>query len=242
MRKKIENSAYMTAEEIRLNYIGKWVLIANAEMTPDMEFIGGIPIVVADNIYEGHDDGFYAEFVDDEDTLVGDAGNRRFRIRYTDSEGNVRYSYANVNINKTTPPHPPAPEILDAMFGQRLYQLTLPDGWEWVTSYHFVGDVGFREHRARFEHENPNHYVIYVYINVEVFQATPIYELPKGLISDPTLPMYLSQIVLPNGWEWVAPSTPLVYVGYETFVASYTCESGNFYTVYRDVTVYVVLA
>jgi len=64
MRNKINNPVYMTADEIHASFNGKWVLVANAEMTPAMEFTGGVPVVVADEIYEGHEDGFYEEFVD----------------------------------------------------------------------------------------------------------------------------------------------------------------------------------
>jgi len=56
----------MTSEEIHTSFDGKWVLIANAEMTDSMEFIGGTPVVVADNIYEGHVDGYYNEFIDND--------------------------------------------------------------------------------------------------------------------------------------------------------------------------------
>jgi len=66
MREIIKNPLYMTNEEIHTGFDGKWVLIINAEMTDSMEFIGGIPVVVADNIYEGHDDGFYKEFIDND--------------------------------------------------------------------------------------------------------------------------------------------------------------------------------
>jgi hypothetical protein len=66
MRKKINNPVYMTADDIRDSYKGKWILIANAKMTPTMVFTGGVPVVVADGVYEGHEDGFYEEFVDNE--------------------------------------------------------------------------------------------------------------------------------------------------------------------------------
>lgn len=67
MRTKIEKTTYMTAEEIQTKFNGKWVLITNAEMTLAMEFIGGIPVVIADSIYEGHEDGFYTEYVDNDE-------------------------------------------------------------------------------------------------------------------------------------------------------------------------------
>ena len=36
-------------------------------MSPAMEFIGGIPVVTADSVYEGYEDGFYKEFVDNDE-------------------------------------------------------------------------------------------------------------------------------------------------------------------------------
>jgi len=67
MRERINNPIYMTSEEIHNSFDGKWVLITNAEMTASMEFIGGVPVVVADDIYESHDDGYYNEFIDNDD-------------------------------------------------------------------------------------------------------------------------------------------------------------------------------
>jgi len=65
MRQKIDNPTYMVADEIKTQYKGKWVFITNANYTPHMRFLGGIPVVVADRIYEGHEDGFYDEFADE---------------------------------------------------------------------------------------------------------------------------------------------------------------------------------
>ena len=64
MRQKINNPAYMAADEIKALYNGKWVFITNANYTPHMRFLGGIPVVVADQIFEGQADGFYDEFDD----------------------------------------------------------------------------------------------------------------------------------------------------------------------------------
>jgi hypothetical protein len=66
MRVKISYPKYMTAEEIQTNYMGKWVFISNAEMSDTMDFIGGTPQIVADEIYEGHEDGFYNEFLNND--------------------------------------------------------------------------------------------------------------------------------------------------------------------------------
>jgi len=67
VRERINNPLYMESDEIHASFNGRWVLITNAEMTDSMDFIGGIPVVVADNIYEGHDDGYYNEFINNDD-------------------------------------------------------------------------------------------------------------------------------------------------------------------------------
>jgi hypothetical protein len=64
MRSLIENPVYMTGDAIRQRFAGKWVLITNCESTPAQGLAGGIPVAVADTIFEGHRDGFYDEFHD----------------------------------------------------------------------------------------------------------------------------------------------------------------------------------
>ena len=62
MRKLIENPVYMTYVEMKEEFCGKWILIANCKFTPHMELLGGIPVAVADSVYEGREDGFYSAF------------------------------------------------------------------------------------------------------------------------------------------------------------------------------------
>jgi len=64
MRKLIENPTYMTFEEMEEKYIGKWILITNCNYTEFNDLIGGIPVAVADTIFEGQGDGFYDRFKD----------------------------------------------------------------------------------------------------------------------------------------------------------------------------------
>ena len=66
MRQKIENPIYMTADELENAFDGKWIFVTNAQHTPHLRFLGGIPVVVADDIFEGQSDGFYEEFMTDE--------------------------------------------------------------------------------------------------------------------------------------------------------------------------------
>ncbi|MCL2604060.1 MAG: hypothetical protein FWD90_06245 [Defluviitaleaceae bacterium] len=62
MRQAIENPTFMTADEIEKTFVGKWVYIVNAEFTRFMDFVGGIPVVYADDVFEGQKDGFYEQF------------------------------------------------------------------------------------------------------------------------------------------------------------------------------------
>ena len=62
MRKLIENPTYMTFEEMEEKYLGKWILITNCDYSPYRELLGGIPVAVADSVFEGQSDGFYDRF------------------------------------------------------------------------------------------------------------------------------------------------------------------------------------
>jgi len=64
MRKLIDNPSYMTFEEMEEKFIGKWILITNCSYTEHNDLIGGIPVAVADTIFEGQEDGFYDRFKD----------------------------------------------------------------------------------------------------------------------------------------------------------------------------------
>ena len=88
MRQRIENPSYMTADELESAYDGKWVFVTRAKHTPHLRFLGGVPVAVADNIFEGQSDGFYEEFMTEEYAPRTD-------MDYTE----------------------PAPELLNAFFG-----------------------------------------------------------------------------------------------------------------------------
>ena len=62
MRKILKNPTYMTIEEIKEKFAGKWVLATNCEYSEYNQVIGGIPVAEADSPFEGQEDGFYDEF------------------------------------------------------------------------------------------------------------------------------------------------------------------------------------
>ena len=61
MRQVVENPVYMTIEDMKTKYQGKWIYIAKCNMADGYELIGGTPVVVADSPFEG-DVSFYDQF------------------------------------------------------------------------------------------------------------------------------------------------------------------------------------
>jgi len=54
----------MTYDEIKKNFVGRWVLITNCIRSEYNQLVGGIPVAIADSAFEGQEDGFYDEFKD----------------------------------------------------------------------------------------------------------------------------------------------------------------------------------
>ena len=66
MRKLIENPVYMTYEEMEREFDGKWIYITKCNYSPYRELLGGFPVVIADKIFEGQDDGLYDRYMTSE--------------------------------------------------------------------------------------------------------------------------------------------------------------------------------
>jgi len=64
MRKLIENPTYMTYKEMEQEFFGKWILITNCNFAEYNELLGGVPVAVADTVFEEQRDGFYDGFKD----------------------------------------------------------------------------------------------------------------------------------------------------------------------------------
>ena len=62
MRQVIENPVYMTTDEMKATYQGKWIYIARCVMIERNELVGGVPVVMADEPFEGAADSFYDRF------------------------------------------------------------------------------------------------------------------------------------------------------------------------------------
>ena len=62
MRNLIENPMYMTYEDMKKQFDGRWILITKCEYAEFGKLVGGVPVAVADKVFEGVDDGFYDRF------------------------------------------------------------------------------------------------------------------------------------------------------------------------------------
>jgi hypothetical protein len=61
MRQLIENPVYVTIDDMKKTFKGKWIYIVKCDMADGNELIGGFPVVVADTPFEG-DVRFYDQF------------------------------------------------------------------------------------------------------------------------------------------------------------------------------------
>jgi len=64
MRELVVNPVYMSYDEMRAKFAGKWILVTNCVESDYGRLIGGVPVVVADTVFEGQEDGFYDKFKD----------------------------------------------------------------------------------------------------------------------------------------------------------------------------------
>jgi len=62
MYKIIENPQIMTKEDIDKMFDGKWIYIVKADITKHGELIKGMPVIIADEPYEGTEDGIYDKY------------------------------------------------------------------------------------------------------------------------------------------------------------------------------------
>jgi|GEM_PF-4705866 len=133
------------------------------------------------------------------------------------------------------------PENVHKDFGQPLSQARLPAGWEWIGNQSEpVGNVGLHERTARFTPEDTiNFEIIERVIVVEVLRVEPVVLTPtaRSAVFNNTL----SQVLLPDGWAWVASGNTLVgNVGVQNHTARFTpIDLVNYKTVYRVIRINV---
>lgn len=131
------------------------------------------------------------------------------------------------------------PTGLEAVYGDDLADVDLPEGWAWVTPSDKVGNVGNRQHNATFTSEDSvNYNGVTKQLTVVVAKAIPDYTVPTGLTS--LVDKTLDTVALSAGWTWNAPETNVGdEVGAKTFKATFTPEDTDNYEIVENVDVTV---
>ena len=62
----LENTELLTFDEIRAKYDGKWVFMTNCEFSDGNGLIHAIPRIIADEQFDGYDDGIYDTYDNEE--------------------------------------------------------------------------------------------------------------------------------------------------------------------------------
>ncbi|MBE6134035.1 MAG: hypothetical protein E7178_05145 [Erysipelotrichaceae bacterium] len=164
------------------------------------------------------------------------AGTYTAKVTYGDATAELEFTIA-----KATPT-PTAVTDRNAVYGQSLSDIELPDGWTWNTPTDKVGNVGTRVHKATFTPEDADDYnTVEQDVNVIVAKADPEYTVPTGIkaLHDKTL----STVTLPTGWSWDEPTTNVgSELGNKVFKATFTPADTDNYNIVEhvDVTVEVV--
>lgn len=144
-------------------------------------------------------------------------------------------------IAKATP-SPAAVTDRNAVYGQSLSDITLPEGWSWNNPTDKVGNAGTNQHKATFTPEDADNYnTIEQNVNVVVAKANPEYIVPTGLTT--LVNKTLSTITLPAGWTWDDPTQNVgSESGSKVFKGTFTPEDTDNYNIVEhvDITVEVI--
>lgn len=166
------------------------------------------------------------------------AGTYKAKVTFGSATAEIEFTIAKADLE----PSPEAVSDRNAIYGQSLSEIDLPDGWTWNKPTDKVGNVGTNQHKATFTPEDSDNYnTVEQDVNVIVAKADPEYTVPTGLkvLHDKTL----STVRLPAGWSW---DDPTINVGSElgtrVYKGTFTPEDTHNYNLVEhvDITVQVV--
>jgi len=135
------------------------------------------------------------------------------------------------------------PQNLLATFGDLLSSITLPNGWTWVAPTLSVGDVGARQHTARYNGTDHD-------LTVVVSPALPTVATPptatSAALGHPLSNSIITGIVngvggatnIPGTWAWKTPAEIVNASG--LFEAVFTPASSNYLPIEREIQVAAV--
>lgn len=140
-------------------------------------------------------------------------------------------------IAQATPTGYDIPTGLEAVYGDKLSSVTLPEHWSWKNPDDLVGNVGNRTHIAIYTPEDPNYHSVEENVTIAVAKANPAYVVPSTI--DAPYDVELSTIGLPEGFSWMEGTQKTSTWGESTFKAKYTPSDTVNYNVVENIDIKV---
>ena len=106
------------------------------------------------------------------------AGDYTVKIRYKGDENHEDFTGDDINVNiAKAVPNFTVPEDINASYGQKLSDVSLPTGWSWKDGTTSVGEIGTKTFKATFTPDDTTNYkTIEMDVAVKVNKAVPIIE------------------------------------------------------------------
>ena len=123
-------------------------------------------------------------------------------------------------ITQATPTGYDIPTGLEAVYGDKLSSVALPEHWSWKNPNDLVGNAGNQNHIAIYTPEDPNYKAVEENVTISVSKANPTYVVPSTI--DAPYNVELSTIGLPEGFSWMDGSQKTSIWGENAFKAKYT--------------------
>jgi hypothetical protein len=123
-----------------------------------------------------------------------------------------------------------------------LANLTLPSGYTWVTPSTSLNAGDGQTFLAAYTNPNGNFLSANGNVTVNVARAAGTFVTTSALNTTYTPTLTLANVTLPEGYEWVEPSTPLFAGNGQSFTAAYTNPNGNYLSADGNITVNVAKA
>ncbi len=181
------------------------------------------------------------QWQDDGKTPVGNAGERKFKVKFVPTDTQNYNTIENIEVTITVAKANPTYKIPDNLvveYGKKLSDIKLPSGFSWKDATQSVGAVGERSFAGYYTPDDKENYnIVEVEIPIKVVKATPSYTIPTGLTA--TYGDTLSEVTLPDGFEWITPDESVGDAGEHTFMAKYTPTDTTNYTVVENIEITV---
>lgn len=161
-----------------------------------------------------------------------DAGAYEARVTVGGATAKVQFE-----ITQATPTGYDIPTGLEAVYGDKLSSVALPEHWSWKNPNDLVGNVGNQIHIAIYTPEDPNYKAVEENVTISVSKANPTYVVPSTI--DAPYDVALSTIGLPEGFSWMDGTQKTSTWGENTFKAKYTPSDTVNYNIVENIDIKV---